>query len=194
MNQAGQYKSAKIFIFAAGGASIFVGILAIYFYSTVKEDQTIINLLKMVFFMILGVALIGINIKKSKFVAECESGVAVVAQAPGLEVPAQVVTQTQPQATQYLQPQTQVVAQQVPVQTQPVSPIQSQVVPQPAPVAPTQVAQPQIVQPAQPKVPAKKPKIVQINCPKCKGAMQINTAMLGQKIKCPHCGVEGRIG
>jgi ribosomal protein S27E len=194
MNQAGQYKSAKILIFAAGGASIFVGILAIVLYSTNKEDQTIMNILKMIFFVILGVALIGINIKKAKFVAECESGAAVVAQAPGVEVPAQVVAPTQPQAMQYVQPQTQVVAQQVPVQTQPVAPVQTQVVPQQVPVAPTQVAKPQAMQPAQPKAPAKKSKIVQINCPKCKGAMQINTAMLGQKIKCPHCGVEGRIG
>jgi predicted RNA-binding Zn-ribbon protein involved in translation (DUF1610 family) len=46
------------------------------------------------------------------------------------------------------------------------------------------------------KLPAKKPqsRVVVIKCPKCKGAMQINTAMLGQKMKCPHCGVEGRIG
>ena len=140
----------------------------------------------MIFFVILGVALIGINIKKSKFLAECESGAVVVAQAPGMEVPAQVVAQTQPQPTQYVQPQTQVAVQQVPVQTQ--------VVPQQTTVVPTQVVQPQAVQPAQTKTPAKKPKIVQINCPKCKGLMQINTAMLGQKIKCPHCGVEGRIG
>ena len=58
----------------------------------------------------------------------------------------------------------------------------------------TAPAQTQMVA-AQPQPqPAPQPKIIVIKCPKCQGAMQINTAMLGQKMKCPHCGIEGRIG
>jgi hypothetical protein len=52
-----------------------------------------------------------------------------------------------------------------------------------------------VAQPPPPTIaPPPMPRIVIIKCPKCKGNMQINTAMLGQKMKCPHCGVEGRIG
>lgn len=71
-------------------------------------------------------------------------------------------------------------------------------------VTPAVVTQPIPQQGVQtkPKLVATKPvvqatspvKVVIIKCPKCQGAMEINKNMIGQKVKCPHCGVEGRIG
>jgi cell division protein FtsW (lipid II flippase)/ribosomal protein S27E len=180
-NQASKYKSSKVFIFAAGGLALFMGVFIIITYASSKEEQTIFNILWMAAFMVLGIALIGVNIKKAKFLTQCESGaVAEVAEVAAVEVAGQVVAAPQTQVQQPMVAQTQVIAQQVAVQPT--------VVPQQV------VAQPQAAAvPVQPKAPAKS-RIVVIKCPKCKGDMQINTAMLGQKIKCPHCGVEGKIG
>jgi hypothetical protein len=183
-NEAGPYKSKVNIIYFAGLGSIIVGVLLLVFYTIDKDYQLLINLGKIVFLVIIGIALISRNFMTSKAVAAFESTVAAVsAPVAGYAAPNVVTAATVATATPTVQPQvmpTQVTTPQV-------------VQPQPRP-QPQTVVQP-TVQP-QPKAPAKKPqpRIVVIKCPKCKGAMQINTAMLGQKMKCPHCGVEGRIG
>lgn len=179
-NQAGSYKSKIKMIYLAGAGSIIVGILLLVFYAIEEEYQLLINLGKIVFLMIIGIALINKNFKKSKTIAAFE-GAALAASAPIVSaVETEVITPTTvATATPAAQPQTwaaQVTTAQV-VQARPQTAVQPQA------VAPTGKPQP-ITQ----------PKIVVIKCPKCQGAMQINTAMLGQKMKCPHCGVEGRIG
>ncbi|UCE36361.1 MAG: hypothetical protein JSW00_12625 [Thermoplasmata archaeon] len=191
-NEAGLYKSKIKIIYIAGASSIIVGILLLVFYAIYEDYQLLINLGKVVFLMIIGIALININFKKAKAVAAFE-GTAPAASAP-IEGTAEagVVTATNvATAAPTAQPQTvtaqvttaQVAQAQPVVQAQPQTAIQRQV-PARAVKTPVVKTQPKQIQ----------PKIININCPKCKGAMQINTAMLGQKIKCPHCGVEGRIG
>jgi hypothetical protein len=173
-NQAGPYKSKVKMIYIAGASSITGGVLLLIFYAIEEDYQLIINLGKIVFLMIIGIALINKNFKKSKAVAAFESAVPVTTAPIEATVEADVVTPTtvapvtpvvQKQTTQATTPQV--------VQAQPQTAVQPQVAAAPA---------------------APQPKIIVIKCPKCKGAMQINTAMLGQKMKCPHCGVEGRIG
>ncbi len=186
-NEAQGYKSKKGFIFAAGGAALFMGVFIIIMYTTDSDNQNLLKILQLVFFMATGAALIGINVKKSKLVKTSEGmSVAVAAEAVTAEVMAQpigVKAQTVPVQT--------AAAQQIGIKGQPAAQMQPQVaaqqigIKQTAPVA----AQPQPAVQAAPK-----PKVVVIKCPKCKGDMQISTAMLGQKIKCPHCGVEGKIG
>ncbi len=188
-NEAGSYKSKITIIYGAGAGSIVVGVLLLVFYAIDEDYQLLINLGKIVFLVIIGIALISKNFKTSKAMAAMVAAAPVgSAPFPGYGSQAVVTAPTQATVTPTIQYQ--------PAQYQPM---------------PTQVTTPQVVQPQiqtqsqtaiqptlqpQVKAPVKKPqpKIVVIKCPKCKGAMQINTAMLGQKIKCPHCGVEGRIG
>lgn len=184
-NEAGPYKSKVKVIYITGAGSIMVGVLLLVFYAIEKDYQLLINLGKVVFLMIIGIALINKNFKVSKAVAAFE-GTATAASTPIVTtVEAHVVTPTTVAAATP-PAQSQTVAAQV------TTPTVVQAQPQPAvrpQAAPTAVKpQPQKIQP---KI---QPKIVVIKCPKCQGSMQINTSMLGQKMRCPHCGVEGRIG
>jgi len=200
-NDTAKYKSAKNFIFAAGFAAIIVGVVLILLFMVSEDYQKLINIVKMAILVAIGIVLISANIKKSKMIAAQESAQTVL-QTTGVEVTAQIYPGPQPMTQQQIGvkapaaaqpqvqaqkigikatpvPQSQVQAQQIGIKAQPAVQPQRQVIaPQPQPAPP---------QPAQPK-------IIVIKCPKCKGSMQINTAMLGQKMKCPHCGVEGRIG
>jgi len=188
-NEAGPYKSKIKMIYVAGVGSIIVGVLLLVFYAIEEEYQLLINLGKIMFLMIIGIALINKNFKKSKTMAAFEGTVPAVSAPIAGTVEAEVVTPTTvATATPAVQPQAraaQVTTAQV-VQAQPQTTVQPQ---------PQTVVQPRAVAPAvQPQPKITQPRIVVIKCPKCQGAMQINTAMLGQKMKCPHCGVEGRIG
>jgi predicted RNA-binding Zn-ribbon protein involved in translation (DUF1610 family) len=179
-NEAGPYKSKIKIIYITGAGSISVGFLLLVFYAIEKEYQLLINLGKIMFLMVIGIALINKNFKKSKTVAAFE-GTVTAASAPIVgTVEADVVTPTTvATASPAAQPQTWAAH----VTTAQVAQAQPKTAVQPRAVAP--VVKPQ---------PITQPRIVVIKCPKCHGAMQINTAMLGQKMKCPHCGVEGRIG
>ncbi|UCE73144.1 MAG: hypothetical protein JSV56_08885 [Methanomassiliicoccales archaeon] len=195
-NETARYKSGKKLIYVAGGLAIFAGVLLILLYSVDDEYQKMVNLLKMAFFLVIGITLISVNIKKSRYMASMESaGVPIEAETMVTEVAAEGPTPAQP-TVQQVQAQPQVAAQKPAVTTtQAVQARPEQVVVQPTVVATQTVqTQPQVVA-AQPSPTTQpKPKIVVIKCPKCQGNMQINMAMLGQKMKCPHCGVEGRIG
>ena len=184
-NEAGPYKSKVKMIYIAGAGSIIVGVLLLVFYAIEEEYQLLINLGKIVFLVIIGIALINKNFKKSKAVAAFEGAVPVASAPIASTVEVDVVTPTTAAAvTPVVQTQTtpaQATTPQV-VQAPPQTVVQPTVKPQ---VATTAVK----LQPTKPQ-----PRIIVIKCPKCQGAMQINTAMLGQKMKCPHCGVEGRIG
>ncbi len=188
-NEAGPYKSKIKMIYVAGAGSIIVGVLLLVFYAIEEEYQLLFNLGKIVFLMVIGIALISKNFKKAKTVAAFE-GAALAASAPIVgTVEAEVVTPTTvatviPSAQPRTRSAQVTTAQVVQAQPQTVVQPQPQTVVQPRAVAPAVKPQPKITQ----------PRIVVIKCPKCQGAMQINTAMLGQKMKCPHCGVEGRIG
>ncbi|UCG69013.1 MAG: hypothetical protein JSV09_14700 [Thermoplasmata archaeon] len=184
-NEAGSYKSKVKMIYIAGAGSIIVGVLLLVFYAIEEDYQLLINLGKIVFLVIIGIALINKNFKKSKTVAAFE-GAAPVASAPMTStVEAEVVT---PTTTASVTPTVQ-------TQTAPAQITTPQVVQAPPKPAVQPTVQPQVVTPAVKPQPTKpQPRIIVIKCPKCQGAMQINTAMLGQKMKCPHCGVEGRIG
>jgi predicted RNA-binding Zn-ribbon protein involved in translation (DUF1610 family) len=180
-NEAGPYKSKIKMIYVAGVGSIIVGVLLLVFYAIEEEYQLLINLGKIMFLMIIGIALINKNFKKSKTMAAFEGTVPAVSAPIAGTVEAEVVTPTTvATATPAVQPQ----ARAAQVTTAQVVQAQPQTTVQPRAVAPAVQPQPKITQ----------PRIVVIKCPKCQGAMQINTAMLGQKMKCPHCGVEGRIG
>ncbi len=185
-SQTAKFKSGKPFIYAAGVLTIVVGILILLLFIMDDKYQDILNVPKMLFLMITGIALISQNVRMSKFMAACESGAVPMVAQPleGEPVVAEAMPVAQPQAgtqpvvattTPTVQPQPQVAPQQIGIKATPTVQAQPQV-----------VAQPQPVQPAS--------KILTIKCPKCQGAMQIDTGMLGQKIKCPHCGVEGKIG
>ncbi len=168
-------------IYGAGAGSLIVGVLLLVFYAIEEEYQLLFNLGKIVFLMIIGIALINKNFKKSKAMAAFEGTVTAASAPIASTVEAEVVTPTTvATATPAVQPQ----ARAAQVTTAQVVQAQPQTVVQPRAAAPAVKPQPKITQ----------PRIVVIKCPKCQGAMQINTAMLGQKMKCPHCGVEGRIG
>ncbi len=180
-NEAGPYKSKIKMIYGAGAGSLIVGVLLLVFYAIEEEYQLLFNLGKIVFLMIIGIALINKNFKKSKAMAAFEGTVTAASAPIASTVEAEVVTPTTvATATPAVQPQ----ARAAQVTTAQVVQAQPQTVVQPRAAAPAVKPQPKITQ----------PRIVVIKCPKCQGAMQINTAMLGQKMKCPHCGVEGRIG
>lgn len=219
-NQAPKYKSYKNVIYAAGVTALIGGVVFLLLYIMDEVYQDILNLLKMAFLVVIGIVLITSNKKRSKFLAECEvvgyiqpgavappimPGMPLQPQVPG-QVAQPVMAQTQPvsqvttqkipaqqigvKAQQIVQPQT------IPVQTAPEQQIgikgQTQVArPKQGATQPQAVAQPQHV--AQPQT-AQKPRIIVINCPRCKGKMQLDTRMMGQKMKCPHCGIEGKIG
>lgn len=191
-NETGPYKSKVWLIYMAGAGSITVGVLLLVFYAIEKDYQLLINLGKIVVLMVIGIGLINKNFKISKTVSAFD-GTVPIASAPAMDtVEAGVVTPTTVAAVipavqaGPAQPQTvvqpQVTAQQIGIKGGQQIGIKGV---QTAPVQTQVIAQPQ---------PAQQPKIIVIKCPKCQGAMQINTAMLGQKMKCPHCGVEGRIG
>jgi predicted RNA-binding Zn-ribbon protein involved in translation (DUF1610 family) len=208
-NQAGGYKSKQMFIYIAGIAALIGGVIILIMSIMDDTIGEIIILVQMGFLMIIGIGLVARNNQKSKFLAQCEA-----AGYPGAAVPGVVAPQVVPGMQPGVQPQAQgqyVAAQQVGVKQMPQQVVAQQIgvkpMPQQQTVSPTQVA-PQYVQPqqqtaqkvavqqpvaAQPQA-AQKPRIIVINCPKCKGKMQIDTRMLGQKMKCPHCGVEGKIG
>lgn len=192
-NQTESYKSKVKLIYGAGFGSIIVGVLLLIFYAIEEDYQLIINLGKIVFLMIIGIALVNKNFRTSKEIAAFGGMAPVTAASFGGPMPGQVVTPTTVAPVQ---------AQMAPVQTvqavQPQMPAQQVGIKggqqigikgvQQAPVQTRMVA-------AQPQPqPAAQPRVIVIKCPKCQGAMQINTAMLGQKMKCPHCGIEGRIG
>jgi predicted RNA-binding Zn-ribbon protein involved in translation (DUF1610 family) len=192
-NQTQKYKSFKAFIYIAGIAALGFGILLLFLYVINEDYQKIINVLKFAALVVIGISLIFSNMQKSKFMAQCEAaGYSQTMVAPGTMVAASVVPQTQPQA--YAQ-QIGVKAPQT-VTAQVVAP--TQVTPQQVPVqqigikAQPQAQAQQVAQ--QPQPVAAQPRVIVIKCPRCKGDMQIDTRMLGQKMKCPHCGVEGRIG
>jgi hypothetical protein len=198
-NQAPKYKSQKNLISILGVITLIGGVLILLLYIMDSNYQKIIDLVYMVLLMGIGVAVIVRNRKKANLLKSLEAvGVPQVA-VPGEMVTPQVAAQ--PQTVQQVAPQ-QYAAQQVGVKSQVVTaqkvPIQQAT--RQAPVQQVGIkAQPQApaqqvaVQAAQPQ-PAQKPKIIVIKCPRCQGNMQIDTRMLGQKMKCPHCGVEGRIG
>jgi hypothetical protein len=182
-NQTESYKSKVMLIYGAGFGSIIVGVLLLVFYAIDEEYQLIINLGKIAFLMLIGIALVNKNFRTSKEIAAYGGMAPVTSASFGGPMPGQVATpttvagvtpvQTQVVPVQTVQPQ--MAAQQVGIKGVQQAPVQTQMV----------AAQPQPVQ---------QPRIIVIKCPKCQGAMQINTAMLGQKMKCPHCGIEGRIG
>lgn len=189
-NQTQKYKSFKAFIYIAGIAAMGFGILLLLLYLINEDYQNLPNILKFAVLVVIGLGLISSNMQKSKFMAQCEAaGYPQAMAAPGTVVAASVVPQTQPQA--YTQ-QIGVKAPQT-VTASVVAP--TQVTPQQAPAQQIGIkAQPQAQQVAQQPQVAAQPKVIVIKCPRCKGDMQIDTRMLGQKMKCPHCGVEGRIG
>jgi hypothetical protein len=174
-NETDRYKSSKLIIFIAGGAALFVGILLVLLYVVDEEYQKLLNIPKMILLMAIGIGLIGDNIRKSRIIAAQEgagvsAGPTVVSQTELEVVSPAVVTQPIPQTVTQSQPQWE----------------QSQ--PQWEQSQPQWVETPTVVQPPKPV------NIVIIKCPKCQGAMEINKNMIGQKVKCPHCGVEGRLG
>jgi predicted RNA-binding Zn-ribbon protein involved in translation (DUF1610 family) len=192
-NQTQKYKSFKAFIYIAGIAALGFGVLLLLLYLINEDFQKIINILKFAALMVIGLGLIFSNIQKSKFMAQCESAVYPQTMvAPGTMVAASVLPQTQvgvaTPAQQIGVKPTQTVSAQVVAPTQ--------VTPQQAPAQQIGIkAQPQAQQVAQqPQPVAAQPRVIVIKCPRCKGDMQIDTRMLGQKMKCPHCGIEGRIG
>ena len=181
-NETAVYKTSKPLIYAAGGGAIAIGVLLLLLFAVDKEYQQLANIGKLAFLMVIGIALISVNLKKSKFLAKYES--AEVTTIPG------TITGTE----------VEIVAPEVLTKhvVQPLEAAQPQVqTPQTVVAAtPTVKAQPQVVAQQPQPAPTVKPKskIVVIKCPKCKGDMQIDTSMVGQKMKCPHCGVEGKIG
>jgi hypothetical protein len=193
-NKTETYKSNVKLIYGAGVGSIIVGVLLLVFYAIEKDYQLLINLGKIVVLMVIGIGLINKNFKISKTVSAFE-GTVPIASAPAMgTVEAGVVTPTNVVGvTPAVQTQAQVTTVQS-VQAQPQTVVQPQVAAQQIGIkgGGAVPAQTQMVA-AQPQ-PAPQPKIIVIKCPKCQGAMQINTALLGQKMKCPHCGIEGRIG
>lgn len=196
-NETAKYKSSKIFIYIAGVSSLSLGILFILLYIIEKDYQRLVNILKMVVFLVIGIALISENVRKSKMLVAQESAITSI---PTESIPTgytvQAMPGSQPVTQPWVQPQQAVVkpisTAQVPPQAQ--AP-QIGVKAMPKPQVKPQVRTQAVAQPPPPTIaPPPMPRIVIIKCPKCKGNMQINTAMLGQKMKCPHCGVEGRIG
>jgi predicted RNA-binding Zn-ribbon protein involved in translation (DUF1610 family) len=198
-NDTKRYKSMKPLIFVAGFAAMGIGALLVIFYLSDEEYQNIFNMINIPVYFALGATILVKNISQSKKIAAMESGM-----APGVAAVQGVQPMVQPQVAgqqigikqttaAVVQPQ-QVTAQQVGVQTVQPTVVPPQVATQQIGIKGTQPApvQTQMV-PAQPQ-PAPQPRIVVIKCPKCQGNMQINTAMLGQKMKCPHCGIEGKIG
>ncbi len=160
-NETDRYKSSKHIIYIAGGAALFVGILLVLLYAIDEQYQKVLNIPKMIFLMVIGIGLIGENIRKSRMLAKLEgAGVApepvTISQAELEVITPAVVTQPIPRRGVRTQPK---LAATKPA-LQATSPV----------------------------------KVVIIKCPKCQGAMEINKNMVGQKVKCPHCGVEGRIG
>lgn len=191
-NETSKYKSTKILIYVIGGLAILIGVYVVYQYVTGAGRQDIIGILKIVVFFSLGAVIIVKNIQTSKSIAAFESGVAPVP----VEVAAIPMTGTQTVTQSPVQAQQMGVKAQTVVQAQP-QPQQVSVKAMPSAQARPQVQvqpQPQMVAQPAPVTPQPQPRIIVIKCPKCQGSMQINTAMLGQKMKCPHCGVEGRIG
>ena len=174
-NDTAKYKSSKPFIYAVGCAALIIGILLIMLFAMDEEYQQLINIPKMGILLLIGITLISANIKKSKLIAKHESTVVTIAPGATDEVTAEVVT-AEAVAQPAVQPQAEV---QVQVQATPAVQAQTQ----------AEASKPKAAQAAKPKS-----KIVVIKCPKCKGDMQIDTGMMGQKMKCPHCGVEGKIG
>ena len=186
-NKTETYKSNVKLIYGAGVGSIIVGVLLLVFYAIEKDYQLLINLGKIVVLMVIGIGLINKNFKISKAVSAFE-GTAPITMAPAIgTVEAGVVA-----PVQTVQPQ--VAAQQIGIKGVQTTPVQPQVAAQQIGIKGVQTAPAQTQMVAAQPQPAPQPKIIVIKCPKCQGAMQINTAMLGQKMKCPHCGVEGRIG
>jgi predicted RNA-binding Zn-ribbon protein involved in translation (DUF1610 family) len=189
-NQTQKYKSFKGFIYIAGIAALGFGVLLLLLYLINEDFQKIINIVKFAALVVVGLSLIFSNIQKSKFMAQCEAGgIPQTMVTPGTVVAASVVPQTQVQAP----------VQQIGVkapQTATAQVVTTQAIPQQAPAQQIGIkAQPQAQQVTQPQpVAPAQPKVIVIKCPRCKGDMQIDTRMLGQKMKCPHCGVEGRIG
>lgn len=213
-NQAPKYRSYKNIIFAAGFAALAGGVIFLLLLVMDSAYQDLWNILRMAFLFIIGIILVITNRNRLKFLAEYEATGFMEPQVmpgayPQTQVPGQAVqpayTQSQPtQASAQQVPAQQigvktqppVYAQSQPVQTVPVQQIGIKGQPQPAQaqrvaVQPQQVARPQqaVTQPA-----SQKPRVIVINCPRCKGKMQIDTRMMGQKMKCPHCGIEGKIG
>ncbi len=68
-NQTESYKSKVKLIYGAGFGSIIVGVLLLVFYAIEEDYQLIINLGKIVFLMIIGIALINKNFRISKEIA-----------------------------------------------------------------------------------------------------------------------------
>jgi hypothetical protein len=199
-NQAEGYKSKQMFIYIAGISALAGGVIILVLYIMDDALGEIVNLVKMAFLMLIGITLVATNNQRSKFLAQCEAAGYPGSVQPGVMAP-QVVPGVQPQAQQQY-----VAAQQVGIKQAPQQVAAQQIGVKQMP--PQQTVAPQYVQPqqqtaqkvavqqpvaAQPQA-AQKPKIIVINCPRCKGRMQIDTRMLGQKMKCPHCGVEGKIG
>jgi predicted RNA-binding Zn-ribbon protein involved in translation (DUF1610 family) len=195
-NQAPKYKSQKNLINILGILTLVGGVIILMLYISDSNYQQIIDLFYVAVLMGIGAAVIAQNRKKANLLKSCESAGFPQAALPGAVVTPQVIPQTQVVAQPTPQ---QVAAQQVGVKSQVVTaqqvPVQQ--------VTQQQVAAQQVGIKAQPQVPAQpvaqpqaaqKPKIIVIKCPRCKGDMQIDTRMLGQKMKCPHCGIEGRIG
>ncbi len=204
-NQAGGYKSKQMFIYIAGISALAGGVIILILYIMDDALGEIINLMQMAFLMLIGIALVARNNQRSKFLAQCEAAGLTGTVSPGAVAP-QVVPGIQPGAQQQYVAAQQIGVKQMPQQV-PAQQIGVKQMPQQQTVTPRQVV-PQYVQPqqqtaqkvavqqavqAQPQA-AQTPRIIVINCPRCKGRMQIDTRMLGQKMKCPHCGVEGKIG
>lgn len=202
-SETAKYKSSKYFIYGAGASALFIGILVITLFAMNQEEMDLPNILRIVFFLAVGIGLIVENIRKSKFLAQYEIGAVPVAAVPmGVEVAAQVVPAMPPIPQQQIgvkamppvQAQPQAQTQQVGIKATPTVQARPQAQQVGVKSTPSVQPQPQVVAP-QPQPAAPPPgRIIVIKCPKCQGSMQINTAMLGQKMKCPHCGVEGRIG
>jgi hypothetical protein len=193
-NLAPKYKSQKSIISILGIITLIGGLLILMLYIMSSDYQQAIDLFYMVVLLGIGTLVIMRNRKMAGILKSHEA-----AGVTGVTVPGEVVTpqvMAQPQPVQQVAPQ-QYSAQQVGVKSQVVT-AQKVPVQQTARQVPAQQvgikAQPQT--PAQPVAtqPAQKSKIIMIKCPRCQGNMQIDTRMLGQKMKCPHCGVEGRIG
>jgi predicted RNA-binding Zn-ribbon protein involved in translation (DUF1610 family) len=190
-NQAQKYKSKKNLIYIGGVAALAGGVLILLLYIMDTEYQKIINVLYVALLVVIGISLISANNKRSKFMSQCEAAGYPMAAPMGAMVTPMVAAQVPAQQMGVQTAQTTtpsvVTAQQVPVQQVPAQQVAVR-------AQPTQQVQPrQMVQQPQQAV-VQKPKILRIKCPRCKGDMQIDTRMLGQKMKCPHCGIEGKIG
>jgi O-antigen/teichoic acid export membrane protein len=63
-NETAKYKSSKVFIYIAGVSSLSLGILFILLYIIEKDYQRLVNILKMIVFLVIGIALISENVRK----------------------------------------------------------------------------------------------------------------------------------